>query len=185
MKKKKIYTKKGDFGETSLLYGGRVSKNSLRCRAYGDVDEAGSFIGMARAQCKEKDVIEILSKIQKELFQIGGELATDPRMYEKYVSNFPPVTSEMVKELENIIDNIEEKIEIKEAFVIAGTSVVSSILDVARAIVRRSERSVLDLHSNHSLPNEEVIKYLNRLSDLLWILGRYADKNRKVEIYKS
>ena len=106
-------------------------------------------------------------------------------MYEKYVSNFTTVTSEMVKELENNIDKIEENIEIKEAFVIAGTSVVSSILDVARTIVRRSERSVLELHANHALSNEEVIKYLNRLSDLLWILGRYVDKNRKVEIYKS
>ena len=66
MKKKKIYTKKGDFGETSLLYGGRVSKNSLRCRAYGDVDEAGAFIGMARAQCKEKDVIEVYKIVETE-----------------------------------------------------------------------------------------------------------------------
>ena len=178
---KRIYTKYGDMGETGLLYGGRVSKNSLHCQAYGDTDEACSAMGLARALSEDAKVKTLLNKLQRELFTIGAELATDPQGYDKYLLHFSPVTPEMVEDLELVVDELVESVELPPAFIIPGASATSSALDIARCIVRRAERHAVDLKETGSLTNMEILRYLNRLSDLLFVLARYQDRDLPLE----
>ncbi len=177
----KIYTKRGDKGETGLLYGGRVQKNDPRCDAYGTIDEAIAAIGLARTLMVSKDVPTILKSIQKDLFTVGAELATDAKEYNKLKDNFSVVTEEMVVELENLIDQFRSRISLPNAFVIPGGSSSSSALDLSRSIIRRAERHVVTLKELNLLAGDCVLRYLNRLSDLLFILARYEDKDLLIE----
>ena len=172
----KIYTKTGDTGETGLLFGGRVSKSDIRCEAYGTIDEVVSTLGLARSFSKSQYVSNIIKNIQQELFIVGGELATDISKYDNLKKNFKVVTDDMVSNLEEIIDSLGESIELPRAFVVPGASTASSALDIARSVLRRAERIVVRIKENYTLANPAVLKYLNRLEDLLFMIARYEDK---------
>lgn len=172
----KIYTKQGDKGKTGLLYGGRVSKNDPRTEAYGTVDEAVSLLGLARAHSQDVRVKEILLAVQRELFTVGAELATDPAKYDLLLKHFHPVTAEMVERLEGYIDELAAQVDLPPAFVIPGASAASAALDTGRSVLRRAERRAVALQEAGLLPNPEVIRYLNRVSDLAFMLARYEDR---------
>ena len=167
----KIYTKTGDNGETSLFGGKRVSKDNVRIEAYGTVDELNALIGVAISETTDKSAEEVLRKIQNDLFVLGGDLAA-PVNGNK--SKIPRTTDEMVKNLENEIDTYENKIPELKNFILPGGTNVSALLHLSRTVCRRAERRVINL-SNVEQINFEVVKYLNRLSDLLFVLARFEN----------
>jgi len=171
----KTFNKKGDKGETSLLYGVRVPKSDLRCEVNGAIDEANSALGLARALSKKSRVQEIILSIQKELFILSGEIATPTEEYPKYAEKGAVVTSSMVQRLEDLIDELEKEIEMPESFIIPSRT-GSGAINLARTIVRRAEREVVRLKQDEQLPNEEVLKYLNRLADLVFTMVCYEEK---------
>ena len=179
--RKKVYTKYGDKGETSLLYGGRVSKNSVHTEAYGITDEAVSAMGLGRSLSDDQKVKDILRDLQRELFTIAAELATDPDKYELFHQHFKPVTQEMVDNLEAIIDSLEEEFTMPQVFVLPGGSPASSAIDMGRTIIRTAERRVVALAEAGQLTNELILTYLNRLGDLLFVLARYEDRELPIE----
>lgn len=177
----RIYTKSGDEGSTGLLFGGRVSKSDGRCEAYGAIDQAVSAMGLARALCKNEDVSGILMRLQRELFIVGGELATSVDNYHHLVETFSIVTDVMVEQLEEIIDDLSSQTPLVAEFVLPGGSPGSGALDLARAIVRTGERRITELKEEGNLVNPAVLCYINRLSDLLFVLARYEDRDAPVE----
>ena len=178
----KIYTKKGDSGETGLLFGGRVSKADPRTDSYGSVDTAISAMGLARALCVDPWVKETVLKAQHEMFSVATELATSPDHYSLLKERFSVVTAEMVEGLERSIDEITTQITMPRSFIVPGASAGSGALDMARTLVRESERKVVALSAAGQVPNPEIIRYLNRLSDLLFMLARFEDKEIPHEI---
>ena len=179
--RKKVYTKFGDAGETSLLYGGRVSKNGLNTEAYGITDEAVSVMGLARAMTSNPRVNDILRDLQRELFTIAAELATDPNKYELFQQHFKPVTEEMVKSLETAIDSLEEEFEMPKVFILPGGSQASAAIDLARCVICTAERRVVAMAESDILTNGLIMSYLNRLGDLLFVLARYEDRDIPIE----
>ena len=179
--RKRIYTKFGDKGETSLLYGGRISKNSPHTEAYGITDEAVSAMGLARATSQDPRVKDVLRELQRELFTIAAELATDPEKYQLFQQHFQPVTAGMVDSLEKTIDSLEEEVEMPKVFILPGGSPASAAIDLARCIIRTSERRVVALQEAGRLTNGLIITYLNRLGDLLFVLARYQDRDLPIE----
>ena len=180
-----IYTKSGDTGETRLLFGGRVSKNDQRCEAYGAADQAVSAMGLARALSNDTRVKEVLFSLQHEMFTVGAELATASDQYKHLEDNFAVVNPDMVARLEALIDELEAEIELPDAFIIPGASPASGALDLARSLVRTGERRVVDLRDQGLLVNLDVLRYLNRLSDLLFMLARYEDRHLPYEVLPS
>ena len=180
-RKKKIYTKYGDMGETGLLYGGRISKNDLHTEAYGITDEAVSTMGLARALSQDSRVKDILRELQRELFTVAAELATDPQRYDLFKRHFKPVTPEMVVSMEELIDTLEGGMEISNAFILPGGSPASAAIDMARSIIRTAERRVVALREEGKLTNMDILRYMNRLGDLLFVLARYEDRALPLE----
>jgi len=172
MARKSIVTKTGDGGETGLLYGGRVSKTDARTEAYGAVDEAISALGVARALITDRKRHAVILRIQSELFTVGAELATDPAEYDKLQQHFMVVTSEFTRRVEAEIAELEQRITLPDAFVIPGGTPAAAALDVARTVTRRAERRIVGLQQAGQLKNPEVMRYVNRLSDLLFMLAR-------------
>ncbi len=179
--RKRVYTKFGDTGETSLLYGGRVSKNSPNTEAYGITDEAVSAMGMARAFTSDQRVNDLLRELQRELFTIAAELATDPDKYELFQQHFQPVTVEMVDHLEEAIDTLEQDFTMPTVFILPGGSPASAAIDLARCIIRTAERRVVAMAEQDLLTNGLIMTYLNRLGDLLFVLARYEDRELPIE----
>ena len=179
--RKRVYTKFGDKGETSLLYGGRVSKNNPHTEAYGITDEAVSAMGLARAFTSNDRVQDTLRELQRDLFMIAAELATDPDKYELFQEHFAPVTEEMVENLETTIDSLEETFQMPNVFILPGGSPASAGIDMARCIIRTAERRVVALKEDGLLTNDLIINYLNRLGDLLFVLARYEDREIPIE----
>jgi cob(I)alamin adenosyltransferase len=173
----RIYTRKGDDGTTSLWYGGRVAKTDARTEAYGSVDEATAVLGVARSLCgpEDSDVATDLLRLQRELFIAGAELATAPEASERLEPGISRVTAEMVDELEPIIDRYMDRVDLPPKFVIPGGTPVSAQLDVARTAIRRAERRVVALSDAGELASPEVLRYLNRASDLAFAMARFAD----------
>jgi len=172
----RIYTKKGDDGTTSLWYGGRVAKSDARTEAYGSVDEAGSALGAARAICGEHTEVEgDVLRIQNELFVAGAELATAPEAADRLADGISRITPAMVDSLDAVIDRYMERVELPPKFVIPGGTPLSAALDVARAAIRRAERRVVTLHEAEGLAPDEVLRYLNRASDAVYAMARFAD----------
>lgn len=172
----RTFNKKGDGGETSLLYGDRVAKSDPRCEAYGTIDEAVSALGLARHFC-QSEVKDIILSLQRDLFMVGVMLATPVEHYSKLAIDQNEVSSEMVQRLENLIDTFEAKVKISETFIIpGGSSAGSAALDMARTVIRRAERRVVALKEARMAKNGEMLKYLNRLADLLFTLTRYKEK---------
>lgn len=177
----KIYTKRGDEGETGLLYGGRVSKTDPRVAAYGTIDEAVSALGLARATCRDEVVRESILEVQKDLFKVSSELATDPEHYALLEKHFSVVTPDMTARLESRIDTVSTQVTLPRSFIIPGASAGSAALDMARSSLRRAEREVVGLNEAGLLKNAEILRYLNRLADLLFMLARYEDRSMPFE----
>ena len=180
-KPRSVVTRTGDRGETGMLYGGRVPKTDPRVEAYGTVDESVSALGLARALCAKPTVKEILLEVQKELFLVGGELATSSAQYEKLKENFQVVTTQMVERLDKLIEELEQEIEVPRTFLVPGATPGAAALDLGRTIIRRAERRAVGLNQAGVLPNPEVLRYLNRLSDLIYELARYETKDEAEE----
>ena len=170
----KTFNKKGDQGETSLLYGVRVAKSDLHCEAYGTIDEAVSALGLARRFCGQR-MQDIVLSLQKELFLLGAEMATPMESYSKLVDKGNVVTASMVQRIEDLIDELEDEVKMPQAFVIPGACTASAALDLARSIIRRAERRALALREEGGLQNGEVLRYLNRLADLVFTIARYEE----------
>ena len=179
--RKKIYTKYGDAGQTSLLYGGRVSKNNPHTEAYGITDEAVSAMGLARALSQDDRVKAILKMLQGELFTVAAELATDPSRYDMFRRHFKPVGMEMVTSLEKLVDELEQETEMPSVFIIPGGSAPSAAIDMSRCLIRTAERQVVALKEQGKLTNPEILRYMNRLGDLLFVLARYEDRGQPLE----
>lgn len=165
MRISKVYTRTGDSGQTSLVGGQRVSKASLRVDAYGDVDELNSVIGLARARLQDREIDEALGVIQNDLFTLGADLASPAEI------EVPRIAESFVKALEDNSDRYLSELEPLKEFILPGGSEAGAMLHVARTIARRAERRVVELSEREEL-NAQTIVYLNRLSDLLFILAR-------------
>lgn len=182
MSKVKIYTRKGDDGTTGLWYGGRVKKSDPRTSAYGDVDEAIAAIGVARALAtgNESDVAADLLEMQRCLFIGCAQLATADKSFGKLIPGVTLIEQEMVDALEARIDHYKDLLDLPPKFIIPGGTALSAQLDVARTVVRRAERAVVELDTISTLPDRTVLAYLNRSSDLLFTLARYTDEDEPV-----
>ncbi len=178
----RIYTRTGDEGETRLLFGTRVSKTDPRCEAYGMTDQAVSAMGLARALSRDQRVKDVLLQVQREMFIVGSELATDPSNYPRLREKYSVVTPEMVTRLEQTIDELDAQMDLPNAFIVPGASPASGALDLARSILRTAERRVVGLKEQGLLPNPEVLRYLNRLADLLFMLARFEDRDLPLEL---
>ncbi|HEX8517776.1 MAG TPA: cob(I)yrinic acid a,c-diamide adenosyltransferase [Bacteroidia bacterium] len=171
----KVYTKTGDKGQTSLIGGTRVPKHHIRIEAYGTVDELNSYIGLIRDQEIGQASKEILIEIQDRLFTIGSSLASDP---ERSKMKIPDLKEEDVTLLENAIDKMNESLPEMRSFVLPGGHTTVSYCHIARCVCRRAERLTIHL-SESSFVAELVIKYLNRLSDFLFVLARKLSNDLK------
>lgn len=168
----RIYTRTGDDGTTGLLYGGRVGKADPVTDAYGTTDEAVAVLGLARARAGIGPLHDELLALQRELFVVGADLATNPDQRSKLEPGVSLVTAPMVEGLERRIDELVAAHPLPQAFVVPGATEVSAALDLARAVVRRAERAVVELEARGRVVNAEVRRYLNRLSDLLFCYAR-------------
>jgi len=172
----KIYTKTGDDGTTGLLYGGRADKNDLRIEAAGSIDEAVAALGLARATCTTPGLGELLLRLQRELFAAGAEIATSPENWRKLdVGKGTLIDAGLVDSLEQLIDEHESRFTMPSEFIIPGENQGSAAIDLARAFVRRAERRCVALSRESLLPDDEILKYLNRMADLLFVLARYEE----------
>jgi cob(I)alamin adenosyltransferase len=173
----KIYTKKGDDGTTSLWYGGRVPKHHGRTDAYGTLDEACSHLGVARALCgaEQEELAADILRLQDDIFIAGAELATAPEAAGRLEDGISRTTEAMVAELEQLIDRYMGEVDLPPQFVIPGGNQLSAQLDVARTTVRRAERRISELNEAGELASETVIHFVNRASDLVFAMARYAD----------
>jgi len=167
-----IVTRTGDKGTTRLFSGEKVPKFHPRVEAYGDIDELISVLGVVVATTSDKEIIELIRKIQLDLFIVSGELATSNEKKEKLKKR---LSSSYIKFLENFIFEYEDRVDSRKGFVIPGKNSISAFLDIARTIARRSERKVAKLASEEKI-NPLNLVYLNRLSDLLYILARFSER---------
>lgn len=173
----RIYTRKGDGGDTGLLFGGaRVSKASPRTEAAGAVDEAVAALGLARAALPGSDPLTGLTlRLQKELFVVGAEISTHKVRRARLTRGVSRVTAEMVMALEAEIDVLTGAHPMPAEFVVPGETQPGAALDLARSVTRRAERRAVALAELGDLPDSEVVRYLNRLADLLFVMARVAD----------
>jgi len=170
-----IVTKTGDQGTTGLMYNRRVSKCHPRIQAYGTVDELNAAFGMARATASEKFLQDNLEMIQKDLVALMGELATLPEDLTRYVKDgYPVLTAAMTAKLESLVKELEAQNISFKGWATPGANVSSAALDMARTVCRRAERDVCALKESGQLANDEILIYLNRLSDLLWLFARWV-----------
>lgn len=181
----KIYTKKGDDGTTGLLYGGRVSKDDLRTEVYGTLDETVSALGVARAGGLSQRVGDIAVRIQREMFVAGAQLATAEENQGKLQEGVSRVTAAMTEHAESDIDALLDEHPLPQEFVLPGQTAGSAGLDLARSIVRRAERQAVALSRGGVAVDPEVLRYLNRVSDLLFALARYEEASRGVRAEPS
>jgi cob(I)alamin adenosyltransferase len=173
----KIYTRKGDDGTTGLWYGGRVAKSDMRPEAYGSVDEAASELGVCRVAARDnQELYDDILRIQSELFVAGAELATAPEAAKRLEPGVSKVTTEMVEQLERDIDRYMARVDLPPKFVIPGGTELSARLDVARTAIRRAERRVSAMREAGQLPDDTVLRYLNRASDTVYAMARFADE---------
>lgn len=161
----------GDDGTTGLLGGGRAPKDDVRVEAYGTVDEASSALGLARALTADPRVREVTEQLQRDLYRLGAELATNPRR----PGRFAATTEADVARLHRLLADLEAEVTMPDGFILPGATGASGALDLARAIVRRAERRCVTLSRAGGLDNPQVGRYLNRLSLVLFVLGRYEE----------
>lgn len=169
-----IYTRKGDDGTTGLLYGGRAGKDAAWAEACGDVDEAQAVLGLARSRMSSTELDGLMVSLQRDLWVLMAELATDASQRHRLAPGTTMVTPEMVERLEATIDRYSSLFDPPKEFAVPGQDGESASLDLARAVVRRAERSAVRAR----LPEtSRVVPYLNRLSDLLWTLARWRERD--------
>ena len=167
----RIYTKTGDKGKTSLVSGKRVSKDNIRIRAYGTVDELNSILGVVKHHVSKK-LIKVIAEIQNDLFDIGGQISLNE-------DGANIITSESITSLDNYIDQYNSSLDPLKEFILPGGDLFSANLHVARSVTRRAERAVVELYSD-SLENNNVVMYLNRLSDYFFVLSRFYNKSENI-----
>lgn len=173
----RIYTRTGDTGETGLIGGQRVPKDDPRVEAYGTVDELNATLGIARCYLTEQPELDnLLERLQNELFDIGAELASPPER----AAQFQSIGESHITAMENAIDRFEEELPPLRQFILPGGTLTAAHLHLARTVCRRAERQVVRL-SHTSTVNAAIIKYLNRLSDLLFVMARVANHRAGVE----
>jgi cob(I)alamin adenosyltransferase len=168
----KYYTRTGDDGYTGLLGDARVPKYAPRPQAYGTVDELSSALGLARATVRTVRSREILLDVQRHLYRIMTELAAIPEV----AGRFDHTTAQDVTQLERLADELGVEIDLPQEFIIPGDTLAGAALDLARTVARRAERMVARLTHQEAFKNREVLRYLNRLSSLLFVLARYEDR---------
>jgi cob(I)alamin adenosyltransferase len=183
-----VATTKGDDGTTGLLFGGaRIGKDDPRAEAYGTIDEAVAALGLARANLGAKrrtgtlgpaigGLAPLILRIQRELFVVGAELATNPDAWERLRDGQTRVSESMVRDVERDLVDLERSIEMPKEFVVPGETVTSAALELARTILRRAERRAVALQKDGLVPGPHLIPYLNRLADLVWVLARAAER---------
>ncbi len=169
----RAYTRTGDKGDTGLFGGPRVSKASPRIEAYGCIDELNSFIGLARSFADERDIDQILKQVQDDLFALGADLATPLKA--KVAKKIPRITRDDTSRLEAIADRLDKELQPLKTFILPTGSRFATHLHVARAVCRRAERKIVALSSRETI-NPEIIPYVNRLSSLLFVMARAANK---------
>ena len=169
----RIYTRTGDDGTTGLLYGGRVSKADPATEAYGSVDETVAALGLARALAEDAGARAVILRLQRELFVVGADLATNPGERDKLKPGVSLVEPSMVSGLEDLIDRTVQEHPLPQEFIVPGANPVSAALDVARTATRRAERRSVELRQAGGTVTDDVLHYLNRLSDLLFVLARW------------
>src|SRR5262245_12875285 len=174
-----IVTKTGDKGETSLMYGRRLSKADPRVDAYGCVDELSAALGLARSITIDSFLADQILAAQRDLIIVMGELATAPSDHKRYVKDsFHLTTTEMVDRITGVIFDLEKDRSLyPRHWVVPGGTPVSAALDFARTTCRRAERHITAFSAEEKEFNPEILRYLNRLSDLCWVLARYAEKH--------
>lgn len=170
----KIYTKTGDKGETGLFGGERVSKHSTRLDAYGTVDELNSFLGLAILEVDNQEIKSIIKEIQQKLFVVGSDLAT-PQTEKNQKLKITRTPDEYIDETEKLIDKFESQLDELKNFILPGGSKGSALLHICRTIARRAEREIVALKNTEEIGNNIVI-FLNRLSDLFFVLSRFENK---------
>lgn len=183
-----VATGRGDDGTTGLLFGGeRISKDDPRTEAFGAIDEAIAALGLARAELAVKAehgtlpraiarLPEVLLRVQRDLFVAGAELATAPDAANRQRPGETRVTVQMVSGLDELLDETEAHVALPREFVVPGETRLSASLELARTIVRRAERRAVAVRKAEPLPEDQLVPYLNRLADLLWILARAAEQ---------
>ena len=171
----RIYTKRGDDGSTGLLYGGRVPKDDVRTDVYGTIDEAVSALGIARAGGLAERVDAIVVRLQREMFVVGAHLATAAENQPKLEDGVSKVSSGMTDRCEREIDELTAEHPLPQEFILPGGTPGSAGLDLARSTIRRAERRAVTMDREGLMPDPEILRYLNRLSDLLFVLARYHE----------
>ncbi|MBA46985.1 MAG: ATP:cob(I)alamin adenosyltransferase [Dehalococcoidia bacterium] len=178
----KLYTRNGDNGETFLLFGEKVSKNDLRVECYGAIDECMSYLGAAKSSIqkqKDKDIEDLIINIQRKLFIISSEIACPKNKYQEMKKKYKYITEAMIQEVEDKIDYFQKNTPEIKFFVLPGSTLESSFIDISRTICRKAERLCVKVKDKDLLNNDLNLILLNRLSDLLFILARYIDKEKE------
>ncbi len=172
----KVYTKRGDDGTTSLFHGGRVAKDDLRTTAYGTVDELVSALGVARAELPaDVGLHDEVLRVQRELFALSAQLATRAERWDRLEVGVSRVDQDMVDALDGRIDAVTERHPLPQEFVVPGGDPAAAALDLSRSVCRRAERAVVSMDAADLLPDGAPLRYLNRLSDYLYVLAREAE----------
>jgi cob(I)alamin adenosyltransferase len=183
-----VATGKGDDGTTGLLYGGdRIGKDDERAEAYGTIDEAVAALGLARAELGIKlqygvippalaGMAELTLRLQRELFVVAAELATNPAAWDRLEDGRTRVSADMVQGIDELLRDFESHIEMPTEFVVPGETRTSAALELARTVLRRAERRAVALNRAELVPGPHLLPYLNRLADLLWVLARAAEQ---------
>jgi len=167
------FSTKGDGGETSLLGGQRVPKYDSRPDTYGTLDEASSTLGVARAMTNDQKIKNLLLDVQKNLLIMGAELSTLPEDIQKLSRRIEETD---VRRLEELIDELQKNVQLKNEFIYPGGTQISAQIDVGRTIIRRAERKAAKLKAEGQVDNADIHKYLNRLADMLFVLARYEEQ---------
>lgn len=177
----KIYTKSGDKGMTSLIGGTRVSKACDRLEAYGELDELNSWIGFLIAQSSlDKQHTDLLIEVQNELFVMGSFLACEPEKRSQF--KLPEISTGLIGKMESLIDDMDSKIEPLTNFILPGGSSEAAAIHLARTVTRRTERKIVALSNDEDVSGlEPIVMFLNRLSDYLFVLGRFSNFNNKIK----
>jgi cob(I)alamin adenosyltransferase len=187
-RKSAVATRRGDDGTTGLLFGGeRVFKDDARTEAYGAIDEAVAALGLARAELGLKAqygtlpstlarLADVILRLQRELFVVGADLATAPDARDRQRPGETRVTAAMVEGLDSVLAETEAAVELPREFVVPGETRLSAALELARTTVRRAERRAVAIRRAEPVPDDQLVPYLNRLADLLWILARAAEQ---------
>ena len=181
-----VATGKGDDGTTGLLFGGprRIAKDDPRTEAYGTIDEAVAALGLARAELDDaaeatvaRELADLILRLQRELFVVGAELATDPADRDRLQDGVSRVSEAMLDGLETTLAGVEARVTMPREFVVPGETRLSAALELARAVLRRAERRAVALTRDGSPGGKWLLPYLNRLADLLWVLARLAEQS--------